>query len=67
MPTDKLVLRYLSDLAQYQSGKLDESKTFGTLQFSVAYFKEKSVVEVNILQGMNLPSLDSNGTSDIHR
>ena len=36
-------------------------KMFGTLHFSVAYLKENSSVEVNVLRGMDLPALDSNG------
>ena len=34
---------------------------FGTLHFSVAYLKGSSTVEVNIMQGVDVPALDSNG------
>ena len=34
---------------------------FGTLHFSVAYLKGSSTVEVNVMQGVDLPALDSNG------
>ena len=58
------MFQYLSDLAQLQPRDNDEKggvETFGTLHFSVAYLKGRSTVEVNVMQALNLPALDSNG------
>lgn len=61
--TDHLARHYLSHLAglQCQCDETEEEVTFGTLHFSVAYLKEKSTVEVAVLEGKNLPPLDSDG------
>ena len=66
--TEDLVFQYLSDLAQLQPRDDDSEekeeggeKMFGTLHFSIAYLKGRSAVEVNVIQGVDLPALDSNG------
>ena len=62
------MFQYLSDLTQLQPRDDDSEekeegggKTFGTLHFSIAYLKGRSAVEVNVIQGVDLPALDSNG------
>ena len=59
------MFQYLSDLAQLQPRDDDEKRgveTFGTLHFSVAYLKGRSTIEVNVMQALDLPALDSDGT-----
>ena len=58
------MFQYFSDLAQLQPRDDDENggvETFGTLHFSVAYLKERFTVEVNVMQALDLPALDSDG------
>ena len=69
-PTEDLVSQYLSDLAQLQPRDDDErggggggvEETFGMLHFSVAYLKDKSILEVDVIQAVDLPALDRDGT-----
>lgn len=65
MQTDHLACHYLSQLAglKYQCDETEEEVTSRTLRFSVAYLKEKSTVEVVVLQAKNLSPLDSDGMS----
>ena len=75
MPTEKLILCFFSDLAQCQREEMESGKAeLGTLLISVGYLKQSSVVEVDVIQGKNLPGLDKNGeldkiliSSQIHR
>ena len=68
-PTKDLVSQYLSDLAQLQprddngggGGGGEEEETFGMLHFSVAYLKDKSTLEVDVIQAVDLPALDRDG------
>jgi hypothetical protein len=68
-PTEDLVCQYLSDLAHLQPRDDDEGgggggggeETFGTLHFSVAYLKDRSTVEVDVMQAVDLPALDRDG------
>ena len=63
-PTDTLILRFFSELAQCQSDVIEKGKAdLGTLLISVGYHKGKSLVEVDIIQGKNLPGLDKTGWS----
>ena len=65
-PTEDLVSQYLSDLAQLhprdddEQGGGEEEETFGMLHFSVAYLKDKSILEV-VIQAVDLPALDRDG------
>ena len=64
LPTEKLILRFFSDLAQRQHEEVESGKAeLGTLLFSVGYLKQSSVIEVDIIQGKNLPGLDKTGES----
>lgn len=64
LPTDKLILRFFSDLAQRQCDEMEREKTeFGTLLISVGYLTGESVVEVDVIQGKGLPGLDKTGGS----
>ena len=64
LPTEKLILRFFSDLAQRQSDEVESGKAeLGTLLISVGYLKQSSVVEVDVIQGKNLPGLDKTGES----
>ena len=64
MPTEKLILRFFSDLAQRQREEVERGKAeLGTLLISVGYLKQSSVVEVDVIQGKNLPGLDKTGQS----
>ena len=67
-PTEDLVSQYLSDLAQLQprddderGGGGGEEETFGMLHFSVAYLKDRSTLEVDVIQAVDLPALDHDG------
>ena len=67
-PTEDLVSQYLSDLAQLQprdddggGGGGGEEETFGMLHFSVAYLKDRSTLEVDVIQAVDLPALDRDG------
>ena len=66
-PTEDLVSQYLSDLAQLQPrdddgrGGGEEEETFGMLHFSVAYLKDRSTLEVDVIQAVDLPALDRDG------
>ena len=58
--------QYLSDLAQVQPGDDNErgggvKETFGMLHFSVAYLKDRSTLEVDVIQAVDLPALDCDG------
>ena len=65
MPTEKLILRFFSDLAQRQHEEVESGKAeLGTLLISVGYLKQSSVVEVDVIQGKNLPGLDKSGESE---
>lgn len=61
--TEELVFQYLSELARLQPGDDSEGggETFGTLHFSVAYLKDKSILEVAVIQAMDLPALGGDG------
>ena len=64
MPTEKLILRFFSDLAQRQCEERESGKAnLGTLLISVGYLKQSSIVDVDIIQGKNLPGLDKSGKS----
>ena len=39
----------------------EEEETFGMLHFSVAYLKDKSILEVDVIQAVDLPALDHDG------
>ena len=66
LPTDKLILRFFSELAQNQSKEIRHRKNeLGTLLVSVGYSKKNSVVEVDIIQGNKLPGLDKTGEISI--
>ena len=59
LPTDKLVLRFFSDLAQRQCQEIERGRAeYGTLLISVGYLKHKSVVEVDVIHGKKLPGLE---------
>ena len=61
LPTDKLILRFFSELAQNQAKEIRSRKNeLGTLLVSVGYSKKNSV-EVDIIQGNKLPGLDKTG------
>jgi hypothetical protein len=71
--TEDLVSQYLSDLAQLQPRDDDEGgggrggeETFGTLHFSVAYLKDRSTLEIDVMQAVNLPALDRDGMLLMH-
>lgn len=66
LPTDELILRFLSELAEVQRRELEDekeegSKEFGSLHASVSYLKEEMMVEVNVIKGESLPSSSKNG------
>ena len=62
LPTDKLILRFFSDLAQLQREEKERGKEeLGTLLISVGYLKQSSMVEVDVIQGRRLPGLDKSG------
>ena len=63
-----MVSQYLSDLAQLQPRDDNErggggggEETFGMLHFSVAYLKDRSTLEVDVIQALDLPALDRDG------
>ena len=59
LPTDKLILRFFSDLAQLQREEKERGKEeFGTLLISVGYLKQNSVVDVDVIQGKGFPGLE---------
>ena len=59
MPTEKLILRFFSDLAKRQCEEVENGKAeFGTLLISVGYLKQSSVVDVDVIQGEKLPGLE---------
>ena len=64
-PTEDLVSQYLSGLAQLQPRDDDKreggEETFGMLHFSVAYLKDRSTLEVDVIQAVDLPALDRDG------
>ena len=68
MPTDKLILRFFSDLAQRQREEVKSGKAeLGTLLVSVGYLRQSSVIEIDVIQGRNLPGLDKTGESDLQK
>ena len=68
MPTEKLILRFFSDLAQRQREEVESGKAeLGTLLVSVGYLKQSSIIEIDVIQGRNLPGLDKTGESDLQK
>lgn len=61
LPTDDLILRFLSEFVEIQHRELEGEKEFGLLHASVCYLKEETMVEVNIIKGEDLPSPSKNG------
>ena len=61
LPTDELILRFLSELVEIQRRELEDEKEFGSLHASVSYLKEETMVEVNVMKGESLPSSSKNG------
>ncbi|XP_065899172.1 protein unc-13 homolog D-like [Dysidea avara] len=58
---DHLIDRHLYCLAEWtRSGDKDN----GVLSFSVGYIQDKGTLEITVIEGKNLPALDSNGFSD---
>ena len=58
LSTDKLILHFQTDLIRQQQ----EAETkLGTLTLSVGYLRDKKAVEVDVVQGQNLPKLDKTG------
>ena len=53
------MLRFQSDLLKQQ--EREGERKLGTLLLSVGYLRDRSVVEVTIIQGQNLPGLDKSG------
>ena len=64
LPTDQLILRFLSELAEFQHRELEGDKQLGTLtlRVGVCHNKNESMVEVCVLKGENLPGMSRNGT-----
>ncbi len=64
LQTDKLILRFFSDLADIQTALVNsgEDKN-GKILLSVGYHQDKEVIEVNLFQANNLPGLDTSGNS----
>ena len=59
LPTEKLILRFFSDLAQRQLDEVKSGKAeLGTLLISIGYLKQSSVVDIDVLQGENFPGLE---------
>ena len=59
MPTEKLILRFFSDLAQRQREEVESGEAeLGTLLVSVGYLKQSSVVDVDVIQGESFPGLE---------
>ena len=62
--TNELILRFFSDLSRCQQDEIEKGKMeLGTLLISVGYIKGESIVEVDVIQGRNLPGLDKTGES----
>jgi len=60
--TNKLILQFYSELADQQTAMVNAGKApLGQLLLTVAFDQSSDVVEVNILQGVNLPGLDNSG------
>ena len=59
MPTEKLILRFFSDLAQRQCDEVKSGKAeLGRLLISIGYHKQSSVVDIDVIQGENFPGLE---------
>ena len=62
--TDELILRFFFDLSRCQRDEIEKGRMeLGTLLISVGYIKAESIVEVDVIQGRNLPGLDKTGES----
>ncbi|XP_064406965.1 protein unc-13 homolog D-like isoform X2 [Halichondria panicea] len=65
LQTDKLILKFFSDLADIQTALVNSEKdNYGKVLLSVGCHQDKEVIEVNLFQANKLPSLDSTGLSD---
>ena len=58
LSTDKLILHFQTDMVRQQR---EAKMKLGTLTLSVGYLRDKKAVEVNVVQGQNLPGLDKTG------
>ncbi len=64
LQTDKLILRFFSDLANIQTALVNSGEDkYGKVLLSVGYHQDKESIEVNLFQANKLPGLDSSGNS----
>ena len=64
--TGELILQFFSDLSRCQNDEIEKGRMeLGTLLVSVGYLKGESNVEIDVIQGKNLPGLDKTGESKI--
>ncbi|XP_064406610.1 protein unc-13 homolog D-like isoform X2 [Halichondria panicea] len=65
LPTDKLILKFFSDLADIQTALINSGEDkYGKVLLSVGYHGDTEVIEVNLFQANKLPGLDTSGLSD---
>ena len=68
LPTDRLILRFYSELADIQTAEAQtaeinpKSAKLGRLLLSTGYHQEREVIEVTLIQGKDLPGPDNSGT-----
>ena len=55
LPTDQLILRFLSELLEFQRREFERERPLGTLEINLSYNKVESVVEVTVLKGEKFP------------
>ncbi len=62
LPTDKLILKFFSDLADIQTALINSGEDkYGKVLLSVGYHGDTEVIEVNLFQANKLPGLDTSG------
>ena len=67
LQTDKLILRFFSDLAYIQTALINSGEDkYGKVLLSVGYHQDKEVIEVNLFQANKLPGLDTSGNSVLY-
>ena len=61
LPTDELILRFLSELLEFQRREFERERPLGTLEINMCYNKEESAVEVTVVKGEKFPISNRNG------
>ena len=66
LPTDELIVRFLSELLEFQRQEVERERQLGTLEVSTCYNKDESAVEVTVVKGEKFPISNKHGNLHLH-